>query len=323
MSNIINIIFQEKRNRDIAKGLKSGKVFPYPMNLIDRLRPFHYGGFPLSIMMMINELCNGKCYDRAKLMSLAFSDAKVVYADIESLRLSGNKKSGERYAEHAFVETEEFGGGKTWVIDTSAGLIFEKKFFYDLENVSINYVFSKEELMKTEIINSVLTSNFENDKYALVLTLPLIEQAVKESNWFSTIIYREVVTRELERFKKAINYDSIQADVDEDIAIMYDNPSKLDEKFQIVRDEHFREISRGGVPNPYYVSFEELAERNAKYEAVKNNPEEYRRLIEEDMMAEFERMMAEEEELHKIAMQRLEEILLNPTANFYETQPCN
>ena len=59
-------------------------------------------------------------------MTLALNNCRVVHANIDSLCAIGP----ENMAEHAFVETNEFGGGKEWVIDTSIGLIFDKSYYY-------------------------------------------------------------------------------------------------------------------------------------------------------------------------------------------------
>lgn len=101
--------FDKKHAKMIHKGLLAKKVFPYPQELFDRLRPFCVGGFPASIMLFVNETCNGHCYDRAKLMQLALENCQVVHADINSLRFKANGHSPQ----HAFVETTDFGGNKT------------------------------------------------------------------------------------------------------------------------------------------------------------------------------------------------------------------
>ena len=171
--NLTQEQFEAKHTKMLIKGMKANKVFSYPKELFDRLRPFCIGGFPASIMLFINEMCNGKCYDRAMLMQLAFKDATVVHADINSLRCQKDCISPE----HAFVETKAFGGNRTWVIDTSIGLIYEKNFYYKIENPKINKVFTKEQCMQNPDIVDILASNFENDKYALPLYLSTIESA--------------------------------------------------------------------------------------------------------------------------------------------------
>ncbi len=306
----------DKIHNKIFWALKHKKAYPYPKGLFDSLRPYSFGGFPISILVLINELCNGFCYDRASLMSLAFDDATIVHGDVESLRITSSEDDSP---EHAFVETKAFGGHKTWVIDTSMGLIYEKKFYYELEKVKVNRVIPKEVIMQSPDIHDILTANFENDKYALPMTMPLIENAIKASNHLGTVMYKKVALQELENFKAAIHYDEIVAEVEADIQMMYHDPHKLEEKFQIVRDKCGREISRNGVPNPYYISPEDADAMQVRYDAVKDNPEELLRLIAEDSNLAFRQAELERAETARKAQIRLKEIEENPTANYYDT----
>ena len=49
-----------RMNKWLIWGFKHKLVFPYPESLFDALRPYNLGGFPASITLLINELCNGK-----------------------------------------------------------------------------------------------------------------------------------------------------------------------------------------------------------------------------------------------------------------------
>ena len=296
----------KERDELIFNGLENKKVFPYPSALFDALRPYDVGGFPASIMLFVNEMCNGKCYDRAMLMQLAFDNCQVVHADIESLRIT----AGEELAEHAFVETTDFGGGKTWVVDTSIGLIYEKEYFYEIEKPKVNRVFTKKQCMANPEVKDIIVSNFEEDKYALPMWLPSVEAAIKKSMQ---------VIEELEMFKKAIGYDVIRAEIDADLELMRTNPAKLDEKFGIVRDKYGNEVSRNGVPNPYYVSREEWDEEAAFLKCIEGNEKELQKYYAQKLKECAERAKKEDLKTDILAKKRLKEILKNPTANFYES----
>lgn len=306
--------FEKRHTKMLVYGFKHNLVFPYPDKLFNALRPYCLGGLPASIVLFENELCNGKCYDRARLMSLAFDDATVVHANINSLRVQNYGGSPE----HAFVETKALGGGKTWVIDTSIGLIFDKDYYYKFEEPEINFVFTKNDLMKDPMLLDIIASDFEKDKYILPLTLPFVENAIKKSRHLGTVMYREKILTELDAFKKAINYDGIREEIDSDIKLMYKNPKSLDEKFGIVRDEYGREMSRNGVPNPYYYTKKELDESNDYLEKIKDEPEKQKEywsnIINESIASSNEEYLKTQE----IAMKRIETILENPNANFYE-----
>ncbi|MBQ9790071.1 MAG: hypothetical protein IJW24_00565 [Clostridia bacterium] len=300
--------------KKLVYGFKHKLVFPYPDGLFDRLRPFALGGLPASILLFENELCNGHCYDRARLISLALKDATVVHADIDSLRV----QDGVENPEHAFVETTDFGGGKTWVIDTSIGLVFDKDYYYKIERPKVNHVFPKDFLMKDPTIHEIIASNFENDKYMLTSYLPFVEAAIKNSRHLGTVMYRKKILEELEVFKKAIGFDELRAEIDADIKLMFKDPAALDAKFGIVRDQYGREMSRNGVPNPYYKSREEMEQENAYLESIKDDPDKLNEFWSKVIEETTEEMQREYLATEKLANQRLELILKNPTANFYE-----
>lgn len=314
-------ILDRKAKRKLAKhdkmlihGLKNRLIFPYPDALFDRLRPYHLAGMPVSTMMLIIELCNGHCYDRSMLMQLAFKDCEVVHADIECLRIT----AGEEFAEHSFVETTEFGGGKTWVVDTSIGLVYDKNYYYKIEKPKINCRIPKEKCMQSPYVQEVIAGNFEQEKYALPLYMPFVESAVKHSNYLGTVAYREKIIEELEKFKKAVGYEAIVKEIEDDMRLMRTDPAKLDEKFQIVRDKYGREISRGGVANPYYISPEEADRKQAYYESIQDNEEKLAEYYATLAKNSYDLIQAEAEQTSILAKQRIEEIVQNPTADFYE-----
>ena len=128
------------------------------------------------------------------------------------------------------------------------------------------------------------------------------------------------IEQELEYFKQTIGYNQIVEEIEQDVELMKTNPKKLDEKFGIVRDEYGREISRNGVPNPYYKPMEEVKKENEYFESIKGDPEKLKEYFINLTEQCHKEIMAEEEKTSQIAAQRLEEIAKNPTANFFETQ---
>jgi len=308
----------KKMDKMLIWGLRHKKVFPYPDALFDRLRPYSWAGFPVSIALFVNELCNGHCYDRANMMQLAFKNCRVIHADIETLRIT---TGGDEYAGHAFVITDEFGGGHEWVVDTSVGLIYDKDFYFKLEKPKIKLTLSKEDCMNLRDIKELIAHNFEEEKYVLPLTLPLIENAIKNSKWLGTVGYREKTLSEIETFKQAINYNAIAQEIADDMNLMKTDPQKLDEKFGIVRDRYGREISRNGRPNPYYISPEESDELQQRLDLLKDNPEQLSIFTNEMIQKSIDRWELEDAELSQLTQIRLEQIMQNPTANFYEQPP--
>lgn len=306
--------FEFKHNKMLIYGIKNKKVFPYSDLVFNKLRPYQIGGMPASILLFITEMNNGFCYDRSLLMQLAFKDCEIVHADVETLRVMYDEGSPE----HSFVVVKDHERNKEWVVDTSMGLIYDKEYYYKFEKPKINRVISKKECMDSLEIKEIIAGDFTQDKYALPLYLPFIENCVKNSRWLGTVMYREAVLKELEIFKKAIGYDDIVKEIQEDMALMKKDPKKLDEKFKIVRDKYGREISRNGVLNPYYVSPEKVDEMNDYYESIKDDEEKLGAYFGEMIEESVEKMKIEAEKTSLIAKERLEEILENPTTNFYD-----
>ena len=303
---------EQKHREWLIKGLKENKVFAFPDVLFDYLRPYSFGGLPVSILLLITEMNNGHCYDRAMLMQLAFDKCRMVYANTESLRI----RYGEEGAEHAYIETDEFGGGKTWVVDTSTGLIYEKEYFNEFEKPKVNRVFTKEECMQSKYIQDILASDFEKDKWSLVLTLPMIESAIKHSNNMGTIVYKEKLLEEIAKLKEVINFDAMQKEVKEDMQLMRTNPSALDKKFKIVRDKYGREISRDGVKNPYY---QKTNKKDLKSLLDDKKELELNSLVYEKMLKRNIKIhIKENQKTQKRASKQLKIIAQNPTQNVYE-----
>lgn len=296
---------QERHREWILKGLESGKIFPYPRALFNRLRPYSYGGLPVSILLHINRMNNGYCYERALLMQLALEKCRVVHADIESLRLS----YGDEEAEHAFVESDDFDDDKTYVIDTSLGLVIEKPYFYAHEKPKINRVFSKRECMKSTFVKEVIASDFEKDKWSLLVSLPLIEEAVESD------MYCEVLKEEIAKLKQAIDYDSMVRQAEADLREIWKDTPAFERSLKIERDSYGRVISRGGVRDPYYVET-----KPGDWVSLTDMPSSSDFDIELDpkRVQQFIKIHKKEERvIDKRAAKRLRKIKKNPTQDVY------
>ena len=172
--------------------------------------------------------------------------------------------------------------------------------------------------MKNPYIIDMMVGDFENDKYSLTLTMPLVEQGIKNSEYLGTCLYRDKLFKELDAFKKAIKYDELEKEIQEDMKMMYKDPKKLDEKYGIVRDKYGREISRNGVANPYYISLEKLDEMERQYQEAKQDKDKFQEYLNKLAKEAVEQVKLEYEKNDEIARKRLEVILKNPTINFYE-----
>lgn len=172
--------------------------------------------------------------------------------------------------------------------------------------------------MKDPEVMSVIVDNFDEDKYILPATLPLIEEGIKRSNHIGTTLYRNKVLEEIEKFKQSINYDDIVNEIESDLKLFRTNPEELDKKFKIVRDERGNIISRNGKPNPYYVSPEEWDKNIQEYIFEELGEEKLEEFYRKHHKEFNQQMRLEYKKLSRQAKLRLKEIYQNPTQNFYE-----
>lgn len=204
-------------------GLENGQISIYDDELIKKLRTITSGGIPASIILLSNGMCNGHCYDRALLMSIAFldteDDIKLICADIDSLRLNPLYINDENplYAEHCFLERTTKNGEKL-IYDTSSGLVYDKELYWKIEKPKVNREYTKDDIEKRKKVeDEYFPEDMERDKYASTIILPIIETRYSHPIEMYSKLNRGLLQREVEVFKKQINYDELQKEVEEDM----------------------------------------------------------------------------------------------------------
>lgn len=214
--------FWKRHDRLMKIGIKLGLVRGYGEGLMENLRDVYYGGIPASIILLNPRSCRGKCYDRAVLACFAFRDIdyQVVHANVDTIRynrrtveevnyyLSKGEAVSDKYPNHCFVEFRI--NGVTWVIDTTDGLIYEKHFYYLINNPDVNCIRSKEETMEFPDYVDIANADIERDKWAALSILPVIESQIEQDS-----MYKELARKEIKLFKDRINFD--------ELAIQYEN----------------------------------------------------------------------------------------------------
>ena len=211
-----------KYNLLLTWGLINGLITPYDDNLIEKLRKVYYGGIPASVILLSNAMTNGRCYDRALLMSEALltedDDIQLLYADIDSLKLNPKYiRKSPLYADHCIVEriTED---GKHLIYDTSVGFVFDKKLYWLMEHPKVRKINNKESII--DFINEeedIHPEDVERDKYIAPLLLPMIEKTFGRPTEMYSALGIELLQREIEHYKKAINYDGVVEEVSQDM----------------------------------------------------------------------------------------------------------
>jgi|GEM_PF-2958002 len=305
----------DERHARFMKAVNAGQVRPFPKEVFDALRPYQFGGIPMSILLFTIEMNNGFCYEKGTDLTLAFDECTLYYGDVEYLRVKTEgeiHKDGSSAADHAFVEA--YGH----VFDTTMGLMYTKEAYWDVERPTIRKTHTKEECLEYLKYSGILGggTDFAKNKWSLLLTLPSIENIVYNTEDIATEMNKKLLLEEIKKLKIAIDYDGMQAEMVADMELMRTDPKALDEKFGIVKDKYGREISRGGVLNPYYeeIDPETIPERNAKFKEDMKDP-----VKEQEFISKIE---AEHDAEMKLTYQRatlfLEKVKKNPTANIYE-----
>ena len=203
-------------------GLKNGLIELYDDKLIEKLRKVYYGGIPASVILLSDGMTNGYCYDRALLMSRAFlddeDDVQLLYVDIDSLKLNPKFITDfPLYADHCIVERIAK-NGKHLIYDTSAGLVYDKKMYWLIEHPKLRKINNKESIIK--FINEdedFHPEDVERDKYIAPLVLPMIEKTFGRPNEMYSLLGVELLQREIEHYKKTINYDGVVEEISKDM----------------------------------------------------------------------------------------------------------
>lgn len=213
-------LFQKKYKFLLLYGLSKGLVIPYSDELIEKLRKVSYGGIPASVVLLSNAMTNGHCYDRALLMARAFledeGDVKLLYGDIDSIKYNPKFISeSPSYADHCFVERTTKDGRK-FILDTSGGFVIDKDFYWKMEKPKIRHVNDKAAIKKfVEEDEAICPTDIDRDKFSSLLILPLLETTFGRPTEMYSVKGIELLQREIEHYKKRINYDDVCREVDE------------------------------------------------------------------------------------------------------------
>lgn len=162
-----------RKNNILLYGMRNGLIKRYDEELISKLRKIYYDGVPASIILLTMHLSNGYCYDRSLLLARAFLDSdddiSLIYANVDSIRL--NPKNGNASAEHCVVEriTPD---GECLIYDTSQGLVFDEKLYWNIENPQVTGIVEKNAIIEYLLEND--DNQFDNFNSKLII--PWIEE---------------------------------------------------------------------------------------------------------------------------------------------------
>lgn len=223
LQNIKWYLHKYKLEKLLKWGLKNGYITPYDDTLIEKLRTIYDGGIPASIILLSDGMSNGHCYDRSLLMSQAFLDEEdniqLLYMTVDSLKLNPKfiDNNDPLFADHCVVERITK-NGEHIIYDTSSGFVYDKKLYWLMEHPKVRHINNKNSIIEYVISNEYYyKEDIERDKYALPLILPMIEMSYERPTEMYAQLGIELLQREIEYFKKVIDYDSICQEIDEDM----------------------------------------------------------------------------------------------------------
>ena len=218
-------LYYYKNKRLLEWGFKQHRITLYSEELIEKLRNISYGGIPASILLLCNTTSNGYCFDRALLLAQAFldtdDDVQLVYALIDGLRLNPayeEDRNDPDFAKHCFVEriTKD---GAHFIYDTSTGMVYDKDIYWQIERPKVLHINGKKdiiEFLKTE--EFAHDEDIERDKYIAPIMLPAIESTYgKPFEFYSKL---GVLQREVDEYKKRINYRAVCEEIAADMEAM-------------------------------------------------------------------------------------------------------
>ena len=118
----------------------------------------------------------------------------------------------DTYDDHCVALRKEK-DGKEWIYDTSMGFIFEKNFYYELDDFQVRKIENKEEIQEFLYYDFLKDTNFEKEKYVLPFIISRIEETMVPTQEF----YLEMLQREIAILKEEVGYDEIYKEVQEDM----------------------------------------------------------------------------------------------------------
>ena len=215
--------YKFKNDKILIWGFKKRLITLYSEGFIRKARNVYYGGVPASVLLLSDGMSNGRCYDRALLVSKIFldepGDVRMIYALVDGLRLNPKliDKKDPLYADHCIVEriTKK---GRHIIYDTSSGFVWDKRLYWLLEHPKVRKVNDKAAIAEFIKYEDSRNPNGTGDSFASLFVLPVIEKSYSKPNEAYALEGIELLQREVEHYKKVIGYDNLRKEVEAHIA---------------------------------------------------------------------------------------------------------
>ncbi|MBR4830764.1 MAG: hypothetical protein IKZ96_03250 [Bacilli bacterium] len=210
--------YKKEVDKTFEEGKNNGKIRPYDPELIEDMREHYYNGIPLSISLLCNSMCRGRCNELALELARVFIDRgqRVGYFSfiVRGLKLRPDyyDENNPEYAQHGVLIVIEK-DGSAWVYDTNLQLAMDFNMFIELEKpLEIG------ELLKGNLKECLKHLKDENpdsyklDKEAAMAIIPVVEECYmlpRETDYINSYAgeYNDArLKTEIEFLKRSIGY---------------------------------------------------------------------------------------------------------------------
>lgn len=195
---------QDKEKLELyKKAISEGKITNFDQTTLTRLRKLYYAFYSGLIYMYYEPTHFHNIGNKVELLTHVIEDKEyqIVHGNTDSTRNIPFFMYGVEHLDfNSWIEVEE--GWKTWVYDLFSMLKMEKDIYYKLENPKINRVVPKSVIMKHPGRGDY-TEFHDGFIEILFAQMPIIEKDMQNHP------FKEILSPELTRFKKDINYDDL------------------------------------------------------------------------------------------------------------------
>lgn len=187
------------------KGLKTGQIQPFDINVLSRLRRLYYSCYSALIYLYGEETNFETIGNKIELLSLVFEkeDYTIVHADTDSTReIPFYLYKHKHLDNNSYMEVKR--GNKTYVYDTFSMLRFAKEIYEQLEHPKILRKVSKKKILSRPArLCDRKSYDSPHDDWLAIGMIPHLEKNLKNSP------YKNILKKELLRYKEELDYESI------------------------------------------------------------------------------------------------------------------
>lgn len=195
----------EEKLKIFKEGISQGKITPFDVGTLSRLRRIYYSCYSALIYIYGIETSFRTIGNKVELMTLAFEndDYTIIHANTDSTReIPFFTYQQEHLDSNSYLEVKR--GRKTLIYDLFSMLVFEKEIYERLEHPDVIRISTKEKVQFLPTHNDDKESfSKPHDLWLACRFIPFIEQNLENSP------YKEILSKELLRYKDEIDFEKV------------------------------------------------------------------------------------------------------------------